>query len=535
MSLPSQRRSASGSLSRRGFLALTPAVGVLGQTPGSPRTFLFVDWFHVNKGDLEATLDPARISDDGRKLLEMYARDFNKVFDQNGHGFRPRNMPSGVRITLERAEKSEPWLKADQPWERTISCTSVIQEGGLYRCWYDAILKKAERSVAVADGRVMEVSGAAMAYAESVDGVNWTRPVRRMFAYGGSLENNLISASSHSGEVFRDDNGPPSERYKMFSFAELPKETLKANATSKDRYGLYGSSSPDGYHWTRNPKPLIRYFSDTFNIGDWDPILRKYVGFFRYHQGGRAISFAETDNFGEWPEPRPILSPGALDGPADDYYTSGYMRYPDDPSLRLLFAAIYHHDSDLVDVRLGVSRDGRSFQWALYDPIIPTGPSGRWDGGAVYAHRSLVKLPDGRLALPLQGFSNTHNGAWFRNFYGSEGTGAQVGWAIWQDGRLGGIEAPSQGEFVTTAARFDGAKIRINARTTTAGAIQVELASGGKTLDGFSFADAISFTGDAMWSDLHWRGNPELRALRGKNLELRVKLRSAKIFAYRFA
>ncbi|MBI3208838.1 MAG: hypothetical protein HYZ37_08045 [Candidatus Solibacter usitatus] len=529
------RPSTSAKLTRRGFLSLAPAMSLFGQAPELPRTFLFLDWQHVNKGDLEATLDPARVTGDGRKLLEMYARDFKKVFDETGHGFRPRNMPSGVRIALERPEKSEPWLMPDQPWERSISNVSVIQEEGRYRCWYDAVLRKTERTVASAEGRVVEVTGSAMAYAESADGFHWTKPAKRMLSHAGSLENNLVSTYNNGGEVFRDDHGPAEERYKVFSFAELPKETLKPNATSRDRYGLYGVSSPDGYRWTRNPKPLIRYFADTSNIADWDPALRKYVGFFRNHLGGRSISFAETEDFWNWPEPRPILHPSSLDGPADDYYTNGYMRYPDDQSLRLLFAAIYHHDSDLVDVRLGTSRDGRAFQWASYEPIIPNGPTGRWDAGSVYAHRSLVRLPGGRLALPLLGYSGTHNGAWFRNFYGTDNGAGQVGWAIWKDARLGGIEAASQGEFSTIAARFDGSSIRINARTTAAGAVQVELASGGKPIDGFTFADAVAFHGDEVWTDLRWRGNQDIRALRGKNIELRVRLRAAKIFAYRFA
>lgn len=526
------RPSVFAKLTRRAFLA-SPAL--LRGAADVPQTFLFVDWHHVNKGDLEATLDPARVSPEGRKLLDTYARDFNKVFEQSGHGFRPRHMPTGIRIVPETPVLSEPWLKADQPWETSVSSLSVIREGDRYRCWYAAVLKKTEMKAAVAEGRVMEVSGSALAYAESTDGWHWTKPKQRVLSYAGSLENNLVSTYGNGGEVFRDDHGLASERYKMFSFGELPAESLPPNAPSPNRFGLYGASSPDGYQWTRHPQPLIRYFADTFNIADWDPALGKYVGFFRHHQGGRAISFAETADFWNWPEPRPLLYPGALDAPADDYYTSGYTRYPDEPSVRLLFAAIYHHDSDLVDLRLGTSREGRAFQWTSYQPIIRTGSPGSWNAGSVYAHRSLVRLPDGRLALPVQGYPGTHNGAWFRTFYGLDQGAAQVGWATWQDGRLAGIEASSQGEFVSTSARFNGTRIQLNARTTTAGAVQVELASGGRTVAGYSFADSVPFNGDELWADLRWRNAPDLASLRGKNLELRLKLRAAKIFAYRFA
>src|SRR6478735_1837101 len=60
-----------------------PSVG----TEGKRKTFLFVDWFHVKKGDLQVTLDPTRVSDTGRTLLETYARDFQKTFEQGNHGF----------------------------------------------------------------------------------------------------------------------------------------------------------------------------------------------------------------------------------------------------------------------------------------------------------------------------------------------------------------------------------------------------------------------------------------------------------------
>ena len=53
-----------------------------------------------------------------------------------------------------------------------------------------------------------------------------------------------------------------------------------------------------------------------------------------------------------------MLYPGPMDSPADDYYTNCYTTYPGESSLRLIFPAIYHHDNDSVDIRLGVSRDG---------------------------------------------------------------------------------------------------------------------------------------------------------------------------------
>src|SRR5262245_50807333 len=45
------------------------------KSPSAPdrSLFLFLDWFHVKKGDLQVTLDPQRITPAGKVLLETYA------------------------------------------------------------------------------------------------------------------------------------------------------------------------------------------------------------------------------------------------------------------------------------------------------------------------------------------------------------------------------------------------------------------------------------------------------------------------------
>jgi hypothetical protein len=507
------------------------------EPPRKPRDrslFLFADWFHVKKGDLQVTLDPARVSPEGKKLLETYARDFGKHFDQGGHGFKPVDIPVGIRITQETAQRSELWLLSDRPWEKSVSSPTVLFDEGRFRCWYSAGLTGEPQKTTVEKGQVMELSGSALAYAESADGLKWTKPSLKLFSFQGSRENNLVSPFNNGGSIFRDDHGLAEERYKGFDFGELPKEEIAGAASSMGRYGLYGVSSPDGYHWKRNPKPLVRYFSDTVNIAAWDGLLEKYVGFFRHHLSGRTISRAETADFWDWPEPQPLLYAGPLDGPAEDYYTNGYTHYPGDPQLRLLFAAIYHRDHDSVDVRLAVSRDGRAYSWVSYDPIIRLGAAGQWDGGSIYAQPNLVQLPDGRLALPYDGYSTTHNEVWFKNFYGDYDSQSGIAWALWKDARLAGIEAAQLGSFTTNSARFDGKQIQINARTMGAGSVEIELRERGKPLEGFTFADFVPFRGDEVWANCQWKGRQDLAALRGKILELGVRLRAAKIFACRF-
>lgn len=499
------------------------------------KTFLFVDWFHVKKGDMQVTLDPERISPDGKKLLETYARDFKKTFIQTGHGFKPVDVPFGIRIVQEPATRSQPWLLPDMPWERSVTSPTVLFDEGRFRCWYSARLKGEPQETTVDGERVMELSGSALAYAESNDGITWTKPVQKVLSFQGSKENNLVSPYNNGGTVFRDDHGLPEERYKSFHFDELPKDTVAPNAGSMARYGLYGTTSPDGYRWKKNPKPLIRYFSDTVNIAGWDPLMQKYIGYFRHHLSGRTISRAETNDFWEWPAPQPFMYAGPLDGPAEDYYTNCYTTYPGEPSLRLLFPAIYHRDNDSVDVRLSVSRDGRAFQWVSYEPILKPGASGEWDGGSLYAHPDLVQLPDGRLALPYDAYNTTHNEIFFQNFYTDYKATSGIAWALWDDARLAGIQADEFGQFTTNSTIFDGKQIQLNARTMRAGSVEVELRERGKAVPGFSFDECVPQSGNSVWTNCQWKGQDSLANFRGKYLELAIRLRSAKIFALRFA
>ena len=153
--LMNETSSTFGQCTRRNFLqsglaaAALPAMSAAsvfanpakpGKAPESQRLFLFLDWYHVQKGELKVTLDRQRISAEGKKTLEMYATEFGKKFDQSRHGFNS-DAPFGIRIVQERAERSKPWLVADQPWEESVSSPTVLFDEGRFRCWYSATLK----------------------------------------------------------------------------------------------------------------------------------------------------------------------------------------------------------------------------------------------------------------------------------------------------------------------------------------------------------------------------------------------------------
>ena len=81
---------------------------------------------------------------------------------------------------------------------------------------------------------------------------------------------------------------------------------------------------------------------------------------------------------------------------------------------------------------------------------------------------------------------------------------------------------------------FKGNAIQINARTARGGIVETELRQAGRPVKGFSFDDSVAFNGDEVWAPCRWKGDPDLADLRGKSIEVRFRLRSAKIFACKF-
>ena len=77
-------------------------------------------------------------------------------------------------------------MKFDKPWEGPFSgyCT-VIKDGDLYRLYYRGLPK------ANPDGSDDEST----CYAESTDGIHWSKPELGLFEVGGTRKNNVVWAN----------------------------------------------------------------------------------------------------------------------------------------------------------------------------------------------------------------------------------------------------------------------------------------------------------------------------------------------------
>ena len=118
-------------------------------------------------------------------------------------------------------------------------------ETGKFRMWYAAVSKE-ERKAA---SKEKESSRPwRVAYAESDDGVNWTKPKLGLVEALGNKDNNLCLLEPHLGvlnlKVLDEPNDPnPAHRFKLGAHVWTPKSETRRNGT------LAPYVSADGYTW----------------------------------------------------------------------------------------------------------------------------------------------------------------------------------------------------------------------------------------------------------------------------------------------
>jgi hypothetical protein len=319
------------------------------------------------------------------------------------------------------------------------------------------------------------------------------------------------------------------ERYTLVVNTDIRQFEPKA----KGRAVLGGAVSPDGLHWRKLPEPLWR---ETFNTDGSPTAYRdrqtgKYVLFMRAnYPRRRSIARAETADFRHWPHPVLILTPGPDEDPADDFYDNPYLHYPGAANGHLLLVSTYHRDTSLVDMRLASSMDGAGWNWLSPRTVVKLGQGGAWDGGMLYAIPDMVRLPDGRAAVAFVGHSEGHEEGWRMRFERERASRQATGWAIWEDGRIAGIEAEKTGEFTTLPLRGTGRPIEVNARAGFAGSVQVDVLVDGDA--GPPVLRSRQMTGDLRWTPL--TGEPgSLSPPAGKSIRLRFRLFNAKVFGVR--
>ena len=122
---------------------------------------------------------------------------------------------------------------------------SIIRhpETGKFRAWYCAVSRDERAAEDRSRSGIWRV-----AYAESDDGINWTKPNLGLVEVNGSTANNLCKIEPHLGilnlKVLDEPDDPnPEQRYKMAAHVWTPKSETRRNGA------LAPFVSADGFTW----------------------------------------------------------------------------------------------------------------------------------------------------------------------------------------------------------------------------------------------------------------------------------------------
>lgn len=423
---------------------------------------------------------------------------------------------------------------------------SIIREKGKFRMWY----------VAAGDDRtdksVPRSAPWRPAYAESDDGINWTKPNLGLVEYHGNRNNNLILTDPAplgilNLKVLADPDDPdPERRYKISTHVWFSK------GNKGNRFGtLAPFFSADGLRWkmARPAHPadaeLTRedmvlpwiHFEPSGGLYKWDGIFyasgqnanvsaRPYHGrVVRMYQSGDFVNWSHTSTVGFVRTPQhTLLGAGrSRDGEQTHEGISVWNR----GNILLGIYGRWHGAMDwkgvTIDLGFVVSNDGVNFTEPAHEfTFLERGRDGAWDQGGL---------------LQAQGFESVgdqtyiYYGAWDpRNWEGSPPRGG-VGLATLPRDRFGDLVVDESGkgtgeyQLPEITSEFITAPIPAQAPATRSfflnadglgpqAAIKVELLGHDlQPLRGFSGPDAAVVRQSGFQTPIAWGGKTSLRGL----------------------
>lgn len=457
-----------------------------------------------------------------------------------------------VRLVLHHPQPREVALRFDQPWEgNTSGYPTVMRDGETFRMIY-----RGHRMV-WDTGKLQMSHSPVVCYAESLDGITWSKPHLRQFPLLGRmakqvvdpLANNIVwPGSPYSGTFvpFLDTRPgiPTSEKFKA----------VGGNSAT----GLHLFTSPDAISWTKSEEAIFRQGAlDSMNVVFWEPRKQRYVLYFRTVVDGlRSISMATSPDLRVWSQPIPLQYPGS---PPQQMYTNGIQPYYRAPHLRIGFPTRYtarqmtdslrslepvnlraelteayaRVGSDLTDGLFMSSRDGVRFhRWD--EAFLRPGPEAgatesKWMYGDNYQGYGLFETMSDTTGAPNEISMLVSEGYW------RERQTRLRRYTIRLDGFVS-VQAPySGGEFVTKTLVFGGDELQMNFATSAAGRVRVEIQDiDGEAIAGYSLDDSMDLIGDSVDRTVLWKTGSDVGALAGTPIRLRFVMNDADVYSFRF-
>ncbi len=334
-------------------------------------------------------------------------------------------LSGGAAQRLHHPTPQEVAIVFDAPWEGSgCGYHSVFQDGDLYRMYYRGW------QLTVEGKKLTQPHPPVTCYAESRDGIHWTKPRLKRQPFEGSKDNNIILTLDSMGGAPATRRTSPCSR----TATPTPRPTQGTRPSFvRGPKGLLPYKSADGLAWSpMATQPVItRGAFDSQNLAFWDPLRREYRCYFRdFRNGLRDIKTATSQDFLTWTEPQWLTYPQA---PKEQLYTNQILPYYRAPHIFIGLPTRYvdrgwnasikaapeltereqraeasrRYGTAVTEGLLMSSRDGQTFhRWG--EAFLRPGPArpGSWAYGDQYIAWQMVetasKLPGAARAFALR-------------------------------------------------------------------------------------------------------------------------------------
>lgn len=437
----------------------------------------------------------------------------------------------GVLLRMHEPVDAGKVLAFDKSWEGPFCgyCT-VIKDQDKYRLYYRGIPRAGR------DGSSSEVS----CYAESDDGVSWTRPDLGFYEVSGTKLNNVIMADAapvtHNFSPFLDTRKgiDPEHRYKALG--------------GLGGSGLMAYVSKDGIHWKALQKdPVITGKESDFdsqNIAFWSEEEQLYLCYYRtwvssHDRRYRSVARTTSTDFIHWTDPVEMdFGPT----PREQLYTNQTSPYFRAPHIYVSVAARFMPSRQVVseeeakelqvnpkyyrdcsDAVFFTTRGGNRYDRTFMESIIRPGIGlQNWVSRSNYPALNVVQTAPAEMSIYVnQDYAQPS--AHLRRY------------TLRLDGFASAHASFDEGELITRPFRFNGDRLWLNFSSSAAGYIKVEILDiHGNSLEGFELDKSREMIGNEIEKAVSWKGDPDLEKIMDRPVRLRFVMKDADLYSLRF-
>ncbi len=416
-----------------------------------------------------------------------------------------------------------PLMTAQMPWEKSgIAWGSVIrsQADGKFKFFYSTDFPGVQAGAVLVDNSLQGKSNCVVCYAESDDGLVWRRPALNLHFAEEFPNNNIIltwaSYYNDSPSVIEDlHERDPQRRYKLMMFHLDPK--------NRDLNGCGLFVSPDGLQWTFTGTVLPAQDAACL----WqDKLTGRYYAFLKDRLGNnRSRLLSYSDDFTNWSEPQWIFTPDHGDHEGTNFYNQSAFTLC---GRTLGFLNLYDVTTQTTWVELIESADNQAWRRMPSRPrVLQPGAPGTYDSGGAYVGLAEPILVGDDYRYYYYASADRHDAA---DVGGNPKQRPSLAYATFRKNRLVGQQTEHDGMFTTLPFKCPGGRLFLNFVCTGELTVSIKRPGYGGDYENFTAADCVPVTGDHQRSEIVWKAQRSLDALKGKYIRLKISGRN--VIAY---